>query len=570
MATAIMIGKGVVGKAHSLDSPNLDKYIYGIEWDENDIPLKPKRIGNLDLHKSLPIQNLLKGVVAQNGKIMYYLDENDWAYKQDGTPSRLDGYDGEVQVEIPKFYLWHEEEGTIKRVFISLKKVKGATEIPHMLIDAYKATVLNTVPENMGYLSTLPVNSAVSIVNTEPYCRGGGNRPEYDVYLDIDPERSDLGKPRTNISRGVSRLYCRRNNKEILCFTYYWAIFYWLYVIEYANFNSQDKFNNTITEEGYKQGGLGDGVTHIQKYTEWNSQCPITPCGYNNNFGNFTGVNTIKGRTFGYLSKNRSIDMWVTSNGAFVIDNTNKTISIVSSISSTNNIIYTEYNNAVGVYTIEISGLIEGQSLIFKQGNTLLATIEKDGEYVIEYTKETVNRQIFTSFVGECNITIKTLVVPENQEFLLSFPDLLVPRWRGFDNPFGDTWTNLEGVILETDPNDKTRRIVYTTTNPELFGDTDDYKSQMDICGYTDVKSGWYSTIDLGNKGELLPKSMGKNILKYFDYFWSNDATGIYSVLVGSDGNEYNKAGLSTIQVIYNVNIKSNPIGFRSVKLLNQ
>lgn len=28
MATAIMIGKGVVGKAHSLASPNLDKYIY--------------------------------------------------------------------------------------------------------------------------------------------------------------------------------------------------------------------------------------------------------------------------------------------------------------------------------------------------------------------------------------------------------------------------------------------------------------------------------------------------------------------------------------------------------------
>lgn len=570
MATAIMIGKGVVGKAHSLASPNLDKYIYGIEWDENDRPLKPKRIGNLDLHKSLPIQNLLKGVVAQNGKIMYYLDENDWAYKQDGTPSRLDGYDGEVQVEIPKFYLWHEEEGTIKRVFISLKKVKGATKIPHMLMDAYRATVLNTVPKNMGYLSTLPVNSAISVVNTESYCRGGGNRPEYDVYLDTHPERSDLGKPRTNISRDVSRLYCRRNNKEILCFTYYWAIFYWLYVIEYANFNSQDKFNNTLTEEGYKQGGLDKGVTHIQEYTNWNNRFPITPCGYNNNFGNFTGVNTIKGCTFNIISQNRSIDKWDTSNGAFVVNYNTKTINIVSSASSTSTIISTTYSNAVGAYTIEISGLIEGQSLIFKQGNTLLATIEKDGEYVIEYTKETVNRQIFTSFVGECNITIKTLVVPENQEFLLSFPDLLVPRWRGFDNPFGDTWINLEGVIIETDPNDKTRRIVYTTTNPELFGDTDDYKSQMDICGYTGVKTGWYDAIDLGNKGELLPKSINNDPLKYFSFFWSNNATGIYGVLAGSDGNESFRANLSTIQIIYSTYGKSNSIGFRLVKLLNQ
>lgn len=565
-----MIGKGVVGKAHSLASPNLDKYIYGIEWDENDTPFKPKRIGNLDLHKSLPIQNLLKGVVAQNGKIMYYLDENDWAYKQDGTPSRLDGYDGEVQVEIPKFYLWHEEEGTIKRVFISLKKVKGATKIPHMLMDAYRATVLNTVPKNMGYLSTLPVNSAISVVNTEPYCRGGVNRPAYDVYLDTDPERSDLGKPRTGISRRVSRLYCRRNNKEILCFTYYWAIFYWLYVIEYANFNSQDKFNNTLTEEGYKQGGLGDGITNMQNYYEWNYQNPVTPCGYNNNFGNFTGVNTIKGRTFRYLSRNTPIDMWNTTNGAFVIDNTNKTISIVSSASSTDSIIYTDLLHAIGVYTIEISGLIEGQSLIFKQGDALLATIEKDGEYVIEYTKEAGNRTIFTSFVGECNITIKTLVVPENQELLSSFSDLSVPRWRGFDNPFGDIWTNLEGVIIETDPNDKTRRIVYTTTNPELFGDTEDYKSQMDICGYISIYMGWVSAIDLGNKGELLPKRISTSTPKYFDYFWSTDITYICSVYVGGNCNDYDRGGLARSRTGSSVHFNSSAIGFRSVKLLNQ
>lgn len=568
MATAILIGKGVVGKAHSLTS--LNKHIYGIEWDENDTVLKPKRIGNLELHKTLPIQNSLKGVVAQNGKIMYYLNENDWAYKQDGTPSRLDGYDGEVQVEIPKFYLWHEEEGTIKRVFISLKKVKGATKIPHMLMDAYRATVLNTVPENMGYLSTLPVNSAISVVNTEPYCRGGSNRAAYDVYLYTDPERSDLGKPRTNISRQVSRLYCRRNNKEILCFTYYWAIFYWLYVIEYANFNSQAEFNNTLTKEGYKQGGLGDGVTNMQNYNEWNYQNPITPCGYNNNFGNFTGVNTIKGRTFWYLSNNQPIDLWSTSNGAFVIDNANNTINIVFSASSTDNIIYSDLLHAIGAYTIEISGLIEGQSLIFKQGNTLLATIEKDGEYVIEYTKETVNRQIFTSFVGECNITIKTLVVPENQESLTSFSDLSVPRWRGFDNPFGDIWTNLEGIIVETDPNDKTRRIVYTTTNPELFGDTADYKSQMDICGYITIGSGRINAINLGNKGELLPKRTNSSIPKYFDYLWSNNTTGICSVYVGGNGNDYDLAGLARSRTGSSVHINSGAIGFRLVKLLNQ
>lgn len=564
-----MIGKGVVGKAHSLASPNLDKYIYGIEWDENVMPLEPKRIGNLDLHKSLPIQNLLKGVVAQNGKIMYYLDENDWAYKQDGTPSRLDGYDGEVQVEIPKFYLWHEEEGTIKRVYISLYKPSSYTlEVPHMLVDAYKATVLNSNVENMGYLSTLSPGSMISVVNTNSYCRGGNNREDYDKYLDTDPERSDLGKPRTNISRELSRLYCRRNNKEILCFTYYWAIFYWLYVLEYANFNSQAEFNNTLTKEGYKQGGLDAGFTNMGSWKEWNDYYPVIPCGYNNNFGNFTGVNTIKGRTFWYLSRNIPINNWNTSNGAFVTNSTNNTINIVFSASSTNYIINTHPIHAVGAYTFEISGLIEGQSLIFKQGNTLLATIEKDGEYVIEYTKNGATRTIFTSFVGECNITIKTLVVPENQEILTSFSNTSVPRWRGFDNPFGETSTILDGVLVETDSENKTRRIVYTTTNSELFGDTNDYKSQMDVCGYISTASGWVSNIDLGNRTEFLPKNVDTN--KYNDYFMSSSTTKLCLCAVGGINTNGALAGLSYLSAASDIKYKYSYAGFRLVKVLNQ
>lgn len=566
MAIAIMIGNGIVGKTHSLASPNLDKYIYGIEWNENDNPLKPKRIGNLDLHKSLPIQNLLKGVVAQDGKIMYYLDENNWAYKKDGTPSRLDGYDGEVQVEIPKFYLWHEEEGTIKRVYISLyKPSSNALEVPHMLVDAYKATILKSKVEDMGYLSTLSAGSMISVVNTNSYCRGGGNREEYDKYLDTDPERSDLGKPRTIMSRATCRIYARNAHKEIMCFTYYWAIFYWLYVIEYANFNSQDTFNNNLSAEGYKQGGLGPGVTNMQNWDKWNSYYPITPCGYNNNFGNFTGINIIKGRTFSYPSINKSIDMWNTANGAFVKDTKNRTINIVSSSSSKAAIISTSYQNAVGAYTIEISGLTEEQSLIFKQENILLATIEKDGEYVIEYTKEVNNRQIFTSFVGECDITIKTLVVPENQEFSFTIPNLSVPRWRGFDNPFGDIWTNLEGVIIETDPDNNTRRIVYTTTNPELFGDTNDSKSKMSICGYISTNSGYTANISLGNGTEFLPKSIGAN--KYYDYFFSTNSKYLFTGLVGAHGGGV--AGLAALGSNSGVGSAHSTLGFRSLKILN-
>lgn len=565
MATSILIGKGVVGRAHSLTS--LKKHIYGIEWDENDAVLKPKRIGNLELHRTLPIQNSLKGVVAQNGKIMYYLNENDWAYKQDGTPSRLDGYDGEVQVEIPKFYLWHEEEGTVKRVFISLKKVKGATEIPHMLMDAYKATVLNKVPENMGYLSTLPVNSAISVVNTESYCRGGGNRPNYDIYLDTDPERSDLGKPRTLISRATCRTYARNAHKELMCFTYYWAIFYWLYVIEYANFNSQDTFNNNLSAEGYKQGGLGPGVTTMANWDTWNGVYPITPCGYNNNYGNGTGINIINGRNFEYISQNYYINQWNRTNGTFSVNNTAHSVTITSITSTTANIIYASLKNAIGTYTFNISGLTDGQSLIFKEGNTILATVDTDGEIEITFTNNNVNRSIFSTFTGSCNITITTDTIPDNQYITYSFNNLQVPRWRGFDNPFGDIWTNLEGVIIETDPNDNTRRIVYTTVNPELFGDTNDYKLQMDICGYIGTTSGYYSNISLGNRTELMPKKVGGN--KYYDYTWSTNSKGLSACLVGGYANHGGVAGVASFGAVNGVGCAVSYLGLRLVKLLN-
>lgn len=569
MATVILIGKGVIGSGKSLSSSEkVKKYAYGIEWDEADTPLKPRRIGNLEFHKTLPIQNALRGCIAQNGNIMYYLDENDWAYKQDGTPSRLDGYDGEVQVEIPKFYLWHEEEGTIKRVYISLYKISPyATEIPHMLMDAYRATLLNEVPENMGYLSTLPVNSAISVVNTEYYCRGGAGRPQYDVYLETDPERSDLGKPRTNISRGVFRTYARNAHKELMCFTYYWAIFYWLYVIEYANFNSQDTFNSTLTSEGYKQGGLGVGVTTMNNWGEYNSNFPITPLGYNNNYGNKTGINIIKGRNFKNLSNNYYIDKWSRTNGTFSVDNTMHKVTITSITSTTANIIYASRLNAVGTYTFEISGLSEGQSLIFKQGNNILATVDTDGVIEVTFTDISVNRSIFSTFTGSCNITIITSSIPDNQYLTYSFNNLQVPRWRGFDNPFGDIWTNLEGVIIEIDPDNNTRRIVYTTTNPELFGDTNDSKSKMSICGYISTNNGFTTNISLGNGTEFLPKSIGAS--QYYDYFFSTDAKGLYLGLVGGHAGNGGGAGLAALYSSYGVGYALSYLGFRSLKILN-
>lgn len=68
---------------------------------------------------------------------MYYLDPNDWSKKADGTDSRLDGYDGTVQVEVPEFYLWSETEGTKSRVYIGYTPQRDNDEV-----DAYLLTYI--------------------------------------------------------------------------------------------------------------------------------------------------------------------------------------------------------------------------------------------------------------------------------------------------------------------------------------------------------------------------------------------------------------------------------------------
>lgn len=216
--TAGIISSEDKAKLDNLSDPK-NLLAYGVEWDSTNSSPVLTRIGNMSLHKSLPIQSALRGCVCQGKRIMYYLDPNDWSKKADGTDSRLDGYDGTVQVEVPEFYLWSETEGTKSRVYVSTQKVVPyAIRIPHMLVDAYRSTVLNEVPEDMGYLSTLQVNSAISVVNTSSYCRGGNNSSSSDTYLESDKFRTNLGKPRTNTSRANFRTYAKNAGKMLLTY----------------------------------------------------------------------------------------------------------------------------------------------------------------------------------------------------------------------------------------------------------------------------------------------------------------------------------------------------------------
>lgn len=421
-----------------------DIYSYGVEWDSTVADPTLTRIGNPLLHKSLPVQSQYKGCVANGAKVNYYLDPNDWSKKADGTPSVLDGTDGTVRVHIPKFYGKSGVEGNKRWVRISTVKCDDTwVEIPEMLLDAYRSTVNQTG------------NKAVSVVNTTAQFRGGGNRTANDTYLDTDAFRSDLGKPRTNISRANMRTYAANAGSEMLCYEYYKWIFYWAWVIEYATFNSQATYNAELTADGYHQGGLGPGVTDwANAATSWsgyNATYPLTPCGYCNEFGNFTGVKDL--------------------------------------------------------------------------------------------------------VIPECTAQDGTSTVATHT--------FKVPRWRGFDNPFGDIWTNLDGVVIVRAAANEIST-VYTTTNVSEFTDVVGEKT---VAGYEVASDGYIKAFDLGETAEIIPSAVGGSATTYIcDYHYCNaSSTALRTLRVGGCADNGSNAGLGYFLSSNDVGIAYSYVGFRTL-----
>lgn len=500
---------------------------YGVQFDVTVSDPRLTRIGNMSLHKSLPIQSQLKGCIAQGDKVIYWLNESDWRFRKEaitksveltvagdvytmvadvfstlqydkqwvkvdgvacqissidtGTNTAtllvndqlkalslesatksielgavLNGYDGTVRVYCPAFYIKSTVVGNVAKVWLSTVKIDDTyTYQPEILVDAYRSTVLNTVPENMGYLSTLTVNSAISVVNTNAYCRGGGNRSESDQYLATDPFRTDLGKPRTSISRATMRTYSRNAKSQMLSYDQYKNIFYWLYVVEYANFNSQEDYNATLTDEGYRQGGMGASITTMDKWNEYNGYYPLTPCGYGNTLGNRTGLVSLTIPEFTY-----------------------------------------------------------GADSTVRAAQTMQ-----------------------------------------------------MARWRGFDNPFGDLWTNLDGIIIDADANNHPNNMnyVYTCQDASKYADTlnDSYVK----VGEEIHQDGYTMSFDLGDAAHIIPHVMGGNTTQYIcDYHWTGGKDkALRTLIVGGSASNGTNAGLGCFYSNYGVSNAWASVGFRSV-----
>lgn len=489
----------------------------------------------------------------------------------------LNGYDGTVRVEVPEFWIRSEDNGDKQIVRIATQNINGKyKKQKHCVIDFTKATLLRKVPENMGYLSTLSVNSPVCIVNEHDYCRGGNNNANYDSVLETNPCQCNLKKGASSFSRASFRNWLKGRKSYPVSYNDHKNIICWLWWIEYASFYSQEGWNSALTSEGYHQGGCGNGVTDINWniWTFYNANCCLTPSDYFLDAGNGNSRKAMKVFNFDVSITSNWLTSWSVNTN--VINNTSgsnngKTITTIKSISS--QAFSTEAYNQFNTVTYVVSGLTDGQTVIFKQGNTFASstevlTIDTDGVYEISWAEPSNTGYRYISFgkiQSSCNILIynstrntDTVHFPESTTYPY--------RWRGIDNPFGDQWNNLDGFIKRSWG--KGTADIYICDEPEYYADAINehyYKAGTEI-----DKTGYIKKFDIGTDAQIIPSVNDGNYNYYVtDYHWANGAQGLYTLRLGGDAGNGSFAGLCDFSSSSGVSFAAANVAQRTISYLD-
>lgn len=256
------------------DIPDLEeRYAYGVEWDTASSSPDGVRVGNMQLHRELPIQSKMRMcLLDRDGGVKEYLDnELSWGGSY---------LDYAVMTEMPEHWYKLYFNGTKFRMMLSEIPLPGYKHVDKFYISTYEARMYRT--DNL--LCSAAGASKLSDPNSINF-RGGDNTAEWD-----DTYRSLLGLPVTNLTRDQFRQAARKRGSGWEIYTYgAHKTLFWLFAVEYATLNSQKPLNAQKDANGFSQGGLGLGPTQMTDWANFNNSNPLIPCGYTNEFGNSSG-----------------------------------------------------------------------------------------------------------------------------------------------------------------------------------------------------------------------------------------------------------------------------------------
>ena len=252
----------VLGNIKTLDAPDW----YGVSWSETSSNPDCVRIGNMDMHRSLPIQSMMKPFSFQT--LSWYKEQyvplqedfvNSYYNHNTNISSGQVSNASNTMIKIPEF--WYTDD------YVPSTKTHNLKLCPHAKPGWYH--------HKEAYVSA------------------------YEVYKNDDRLISVKGQlPTVNFNRTDGRTWARANGFDgeakwnLYTYEEHRAICH-LFLVEYATRNSQKAVNTALTPEGFRQGGLGSGCTTGTATINGAQTWSFIPTGSSDSLGSGSGEVTV-------------------------------------------------------------------------------------------------------------------------------------------------------------------------------------------------------------------------------------------------------------------------------------
>lgn len=241
---------------------------YGVSWSETSSNPDCTRIGNMDMHRSLPIQSMMKPFDITNiedtvSEIILPIDDQfqktSYANATNIQWSIVSRDSDNIMIRIPEF--WYTDD------YVPGTKTHNLKLCPHAKPGWYH--------HKEAYVSA------------------------YEVYKSGDKLVSIKGQlPTVNFNRTNGRTWARANGFDgetkwnLYTYEEHRAICH-LFLVEYATRNSQKAVNTELTPEGFRQGGLGSGCTTGTATINGAQTWSFMPTGSSDSLGSGSGEVTV-------------------------------------------------------------------------------------------------------------------------------------------------------------------------------------------------------------------------------------------------------------------------------------
>lgn len=252
----------VLGNIKTLDAPDW----YGVSWSETSSNPDCTRIGNMDMHRTLPIQSMMKPFSFQT--LSWYKEQyvplqedfvNSYYNHNTNISSGQVSNASNTMIKIPEF--WYTDD------YVPSTKTHNLKLCPHAKPGWYH--------HKEAYVSA------------------------YEVYKNDDRLISVKGQlPTVNFNRTDGRTWARANGFDgeakwnLYTYEEHRAICH-LFLVEYATRNSQKAVNTQLTPEGFRQGGLGSGCTTGIATINGAQTWSFIPTGSSDSLGSGSGEVTV-------------------------------------------------------------------------------------------------------------------------------------------------------------------------------------------------------------------------------------------------------------------------------------